>query len=82
MLELCLEPSCAPEAAGGTARRGGGHPPFDLEVDSTGGWDDFEVRRAPTVELATGGSGASGDQRRIEGPLMKLRSVEFRPVTR
>ena len=84
MLELCLELSCAPEAAGGTARvEVEGIPPGEMTVTSTGGWDDFEVRPALTVELATGGV------RRVrvinakrEGPLMKLRSVEFRPVTR
>ena len=84
MLELCLQLSCAPEAAGGTARvEVEGIPPSDLEVNSTGGWDDFEVRPALIVELATGGvRRVRVINAKIEGPLMKLRSVEFRPVTR
>ena len=84
MLELCLQLSCAPEAAGGTARvEVEGIPPSDLEVNSTGGWDDFKVRPALIVELATGGvRRVRVINAKIEGPLMKLRSVEFRPVTR
>ncbi|MEE2941288.1 MAG: hypothetical protein VX460_12940, partial [Planctomycetota bacterium] len=83
-LELCLELSCAPAAAGGTARvEVDGIPPHEVEVTSTGGWDDFEVRPALVFEVAT-----SGVRRvrvinaKMEGPLMKLRSVEVRPVVR
>ena len=83
-LELCLELSCAPGAAGGTARvEVEGLPSAEVEITSTGGWDRFEVRSALIVPPGTRGV------RRVrvindkaEGPLMKLRSVQVRPRSR
>ena len=80
--EIWLEHSCSREDAGGQCEVVMDDQSVICRIPSTGKWDRFQELKAGIIQLAPGIKLLSVYNRKVDGPLMKLRSVHLVPVTR